>query len=41
VEENLKVVRGILGRLTILDFNLAASEIYGRIYRELKKKGKE
>ena len=39
VEENLKAVRGILSRLDILDFNLVASEIYGRLYTELKKKG--
>jgi len=39
VDENLKVVRGILSRLTLLDFNLTASEIYGQISTELEKRG--
>ncbi|MDI9610731.1 MAG: type II toxin-antitoxin system VapC family toxin [Archaeoglobales archaeon] len=39
VEENLKKVRGIINRLDLLDFNLNASEIYGRIALELKKDG--
>ena len=30
VEENLKNVEGVLSRLDILDFNLAASDIYGK-----------
>ncbi|MBO8182458.1 MAG: type II toxin-antitoxin system VapC family toxin [Archaeoglobus sp.] len=39
VEDNLKKVRGLLGRLDLLDFNFAASEIYGRISSELEKEG--
>ena len=39
VYENLKRVRGILNRLDLLDFNLAASEIYGQITSEPEKKG--
>jgi len=39
IEENLKAVRGILSRLDLLNFNLVASEIYGRVCTELKKRG--
>lgn len=39
VKENLKKVRGVLSRLDILDFNLAASDIYGKISSELERKG--
>jgi len=39
VDENLKKVRGILSRLDLLDFNLTASDIYGRITSELEEKG--
>ena len=39
VEENLKKVGGVLSRLDILDFNLAASDVYGKISSELERKG--
>ncbi len=39
LDENLRRVRGILGRLHLLDFNLAASDIYGQITSQLWKKG--
>ena len=39
VDKNLKIVRGILSRLTLLEFNLTASDIYGQISAELEKKG--
>ena len=39
VDENLKIVRGILGRLTLLEFNITASDIYGQISAELERRG--
>jgi len=39
VDENLRKVRGILGRLDILELNLVASEIYGRMTADLESKG--
>jgi len=39
VDKNLKIVRGILSRLTLLEFNLTASDIYGQISAEFEKKG--
>lgn len=39
VDENLKKVRGILGRLDLLEFNLTACDIYGQISSELESKG--
>ncbi len=39
MDENLRRVRGILSRLDLLEFNLAASDIYGQITSELERKG--
>lgn len=39
IDENLRKVRGILSRLDLLDFNLAASDIYGQIASELERRG--
>jgi len=39
VDENLRAVRGILSRSELLEFNIAASEYYGKIYSELKERG--
>lgn len=39
IDENLRKVRGILSRLDLLDFNVAASDIYGQISSELERKG--
>jgi predicted nucleic acid-binding protein len=39
VEMNLKFVRGLLDEMEILEFDLKASEIYGRIFSKLKKDG--
>ncbi len=40
VEENLKKVRGIFARLDILEFNLSATEIFGKVSAELEREGK-
>ena len=38
--KNLRKVRGILNRFDLLDFNLAASDVYGQITSELERIGK-
>lgn len=38
-EMNLKFVRGLLGEMKILEFNLNASEIFGGLFSKLKKDG--
>ncbi|MFW6128549.1 MAG: type II toxin-antitoxin system VapC family toxin [Halobacteriota archaeon] len=39
INENLKKVRGILGRMDLLSFNLVACDIYGRTYSQLRTTG--
>ncbi|MBE8538715.1 PIN domain-containing protein [Geoglobus acetivorans] len=39
VEDNLRKVRGLLARIDLLEFNLVASDIYGRIVSELGRRG--
>ncbi len=41
IDENLKMVKGILSRLGLLEFNLTASETYGQITVELESKGEQ
>lgn len=39
VDENIRVVKGILSRLEILEFDITGAEYYGKTYSELKEKG--